>query len=58
MCYPKSVSFIAFLMAFCTYDDILDTLWITDEKLLHFKLSKSGQILHVDKTGFPRLSHI
>ena len=39
-----------------TYDD-LDTLLITDEKLLHFNLSKSGQILHVPKTGFPRPSH-
>ena len=26
--------------------------------LLHFKHSKSGQILHVDKTCFPRLGHI
>ena len=26
--------------------------------LLHFKLSKSGQVLHVDKTGFPRPVHI
>ena len=40
------------------YDDILDTIWITDKKLLHFKLSKSGQILCVDKASFPRLSHI
>ena len=38
MCYPKSVSFIKFLMDFCIYDDILDTRWITDKKLLHFKL--------------------
>ena len=42
-------------MDICTYDDILDTIWITDKKLLHFKLSKSGQILRVDKTGFPGL---
>ena len=35
------------------YDDILDTIRITDKKLLHFKLSKLGQILCVDKTGFP-----
>ena len=27
------------------YDDILDTIQITDKKLLHDKLSKSGQIL-------------
>ena len=25
---------------------------------MHFKLSKSGQILRVDKTGFPRPSQI
>ena len=30
------------------------TNWITDKKLLHFKLSKLGRILYVDKTGFPR----
>ena len=30
----------------------------TDKKLLHFKLSKSGQIVCVDKTDFPRPSHI
>ena len=35
------------------HDDIIDTIWITDKKLLHFKLSKSGKILRVDKTGFP-----
>ena len=27
-------------------------------QLLHFKLSKSGQILCVDKTGFPRPGHL
>ena len=58
MCYPKSVSIIEFLMDFCIYDDILDTIQITDKKLLHFKLSKSGQILRVDKTCFPRPGHI
>ena len=36
----------------------LDTIGITDKKLLQFKLSKSCQILHVDKTGFPRPDHI
>ena len=36
-----------------TYDDILDTIQITGKKLLHFKFSKSGQTLHVDKTFFP-----
>ena len=40
------------------YGGILDMIQITDKKLLHFKLSKSGQILHVDKTCFPRPSHI
>ena len=34
-----------------TYDDILNTTLITNKKLLHFKLSLSGQILCVDKTG-------
>ena len=58
MCYPNSVSFIEFLIDFCTYDDVLDTIQITDKKLLHFKLSKSGQILCVDKTCFPRPGHI
>ena len=58
MCYPTSVNSIKFLMDFCIYDDILDTIQITDKKLLHFKLSKSGQILSVDKTGFPRPGHI
>ena len=58
MCYSQSVSFIEFLMDFCIYDDILDTILITDKKLLHFKLSKSGEILSVDKTGFPRPGHI
>ena len=57
-CYPKSVSFIDFLMDLCIYDDILDVIWITAKKLLHFKLSKSGQILRIDKTCFPRPSHI
>ena len=45
MCYLNSVSFIELLMDFFIYDDISDTIWITDKKLLHFKLSKSGQIL-------------
>ena len=58
MCYPESVSFIAFLIDFGTYDNILDTIQIRDKKLLQFKPSKSGQILRVDKTCFPRPSHI
>ena len=44
-------------MDFCIYDDILDMIQIPDKTLLHFKFSKSGQILHVDKTCFPRPSH-
>ena len=58
MCYAKSVSFIEFLMDFCIHDEILDTLLVTNKKVLHFKLSKSGQISHVDKTCFPRPGHI
>ena len=54
----KICQFIEFLMSFCVYDDILDKRWITDKKFLHFKLSKSGHILRVDKTSFPRLGHI
>ena len=45
-------------MDFCIYDDILDTIQIIDKKLLHFELLKSGQILRVDKTCFPRSGHI
>ena len=41
----------------CIYDDILDTLQVRDKKVLHFKFSKSGQILLVDKTCFPRPGH-
>ena len=40
------------------YDDILDMIQITDKKLLYVKLSKLDQILHVDKTCFPRPGHI
>ena len=58
ICYLKSVSIIEFLMDLCIYDDILDAIRIADKKLLYFKLSKSGQILHVDKTYFPRPGHI
>ena len=56
--YPIFVSFIEFLMDLYIYDDILDAIWIADKKLLHFKFSKLGQILHVDKTSFPRPGHI
>ena len=58
MCYPHSVNFTEFLMDYCIYDDILNMIQTTDKKLLPFKLSKSGQILHVDKTCFPRPGHI
>ena len=58
MCYLKSVNFIEFLMDFCIYDNILGTVQIIDKKLVNFKLSKSGQILHVDKTCFLRPGHI
>ena len=58
MCYPESVNFIEFLMEFCIYDNIVDTIQITGKKFLHFKLSKAGQILRVDKTCFPRPGHI
>ena len=56
MCYPKSVICIEFLMDFCIYDDI--SIQITDKKLFYIRLSKSGQILRVDKTCFPRHGHI
>ena len=45
-------------MELCIYDDILDAIWIADKKLLHFKLSNSGQIIRVDKSCFPRPGHI
>ena len=35
------------------YDDILVRICVTNQKLLHFKLSKSGHILDVDKTCLP-----
>ena len=57
MCYPILVDFIEFLMDFCIYDDILDMIQISGKNLLHVKLSKSGQILCVDKTCFPRPGH-
>ena len=57
VCAIQNLSFIEFHMDFCIYDDILNTITIAGKKLLHFKLSKSDQILHVDKTGFPRPGH-
>ena len=58
MCYSKLINCIEFLIDFCIYDDILDTIQIKDKKLLHVKISKLGQVLHVDKTCFPRPGHI
>ena len=58
LCYSKAASFIEFLIDICNYDDTLGTIWITNKKLLHFKLSKSFQILRLDKTGFPKTSHM
>ena len=52
MRYTESVNFIEFLMDFYIYGDSLDTIWITDKQLLYFKLSRSSQILCLDKTGF------
>ena len=45
--------YLEFLMDFCIYDDILDTIQITGERLIHFKFSKLGQFFHVDTTYFP-----
>ena len=42
MSYPKSVSFIEFLMDFCIYDDILDTLWSTDKS--YYILNSQNQV--------------
>ena len=28
----KAVSYTEFVMEFCIYDDVLDTIWITDKK--------------------------
>ena len=40
------------------HDYNFDTILSTDEKLLHIKLTKLGQILHVDKTGSVTHIHI
>ena len=45
-------SFIGLLIDFCICGANLDTIRITDKKLLRFTLSKLGQVLHIDKTGF------
>ena len=66
LCHPQSVNFIEFLMDFhvdfyiIIYDNILDMIQIANrwKVIIHFKQSKSGQILHVNKTCFPRPGHI
>ena len=45
-------------MELCIYDDVFDTIQISNEKLLHFKLSKSGQNLCVDKIAFSGPGHM
>ena len=40
------------------HDQICTTIQSTIKKLLQFKHSKLNQILHVDKTGFLRPSHL
>ena len=50
MCYPNSVGFIEFLMDFSIYDNMLHN---TDKKLLHLKLSKSGQFYLQKRQVFP-----
>ena len=40
-------------MELCTYGEIFIAILIEHKKLSHLKVSKSGQILCVDKTGFP-----
>ena len=47
----------SWISAYTVYDDNLDTILITDKTLLHSKPLKSGQISHVDKTGFLRPGH-
>ena len=42
MCYPKSVSFIEFLMDFCIYDDISDTIRIKDKS--YYILNSQNQV--------------
>ena len=56
--YPRSICFIEIFMYFCIHDDILHRIWITDKRLLHFRFTKSDQILCVDKIGFSRPGHI
>ena len=52
--YPKSVSFVEFLINFCTYDDILDTIWITGKS--YCILNSQTQFKFV--TGPAKTGHI
>ena len=54
MGYMQSVSFVDFHIDFCIHNDTYVTIFIENKKLLHFKLSKLGQFLHVHKIGFLR----
>ena len=56
--YTISVSFIEFHRKFCVYDEIYDKVAaMLGKELLNLKVSKLGQILRADKTGFRRLGH-
>ena len=50
MCYPIVLLDSSWISAL--FDDILYTIQNTDKKLLHLRLSKSGQIVRADKTSF------
>ena len=58
MCYVQYASFITFLIDLCMYGETCAIIQNTIKKLLQFKHSKLDQIVHVDKTGFLRPSHI
>ena len=52
MCYPVVLLDSSWISAL--FDVVLDTRQNTYKKLLHLRLSKSGQIVHADKTSlFP-----
>ena len=51
MCYTKSISFGEFLMECCTYDEGFVTTPIKHLKLLHYKVSEFGQVLHLVFSG-------
>ena len=53
MCYLQSISFIALLVNFHIYYEMLDTIQFTDKKLLHFKFSTSVQTIRVHKMILP-----